>query len=299
MTAPKQIKHLLVLVLLSFLPAFAGRGQTILPSTPPPAQSPAASPAAQTPAPAVANDAAAPPSFDVASIRANTTSSDGHHHIYNDPAESHFRAVNLSIKDLIQFAYGLPDSQILGGPAWLDSAMYDIDAKSDASADAQLHALPASEARRQKQLMVQALLAERFQLKTHQETRQLPLFNLVLARDGPKFKADNSLGNTVDTGRNHLHISGTQDTVATLARELAQVLGRVVIDDTGLAGSYDLRLRWTPDNDPPPMLNGQPDPNPPPDIFTALQEQLGLKLESAKGPVPVLVIDHIERPSGN
>jgi uncharacterized protein (TIGR03435 family) len=87
--------------------------------------------------------------------------------------------------------------------------------------------------------------------------------------------------------------------VATLARELAQVLGRVVVDNTGLTGSYDLKLRWTPDNEPPPMLNGQPDPNPAPDIFTAIQEQLGLKLESGKGPVPVLVIDHIERPSEN
>ena len=243
--------------------------------------------------------AAAAPSFDVASIRANTTASDGRHHIYNDPAESHFRTVNLSIKDLIQFAYGMPDSQILGGPAWLDSAMYDIDAKSDASVDAQLHALPSSEARHQKQLMVQALLADRFQLATHQETRQLPLFNLILAKGGPTFKVDNSVGNTIDTGRNHLHISGTQDTVATLARELAQVLGRVVVDDTGLTGTYDLRLRWTQDNDPPPMLNGQPDPNPAPDIFTAIQEQIGLKLESGKGPVPVLVVDHIERPSEN
>jgi uncharacterized protein (TIGR03435 family) len=254
---------------------------------------------AQTGAQTTAPGAAASPGFDVASIRANNTSSDGRHHIYNDPAESHFRTVNLSIKDLIQFAYGLPDSQILGGPAWLDSAMYDIDAKSDTSVDAQLHTLPSNAARHRKQLMVQALLAERFQLATHQETRQLPVFNLVLAKGGPAFKADSSVGNTIDTGRNHLHISGTQDTVATLARELAQVLGRVVVDNTGLTGSYDLKLRWTPDNEPPPMLNGQPDPNPAPDIFTAIQEQLGLKLESGKGPVPVLVIDHIERPSEN
>jgi len=239
------------------------------------------------------------PNFDVASIRPNTTSSDGHHHIYSDSAESHFRTVNLSIKDLIQFAYGLPDSQILGGPAWVDSAMYDIDAKSDAAVDAQLKALPSADARHQKQQMVQALLAERFGLKTHEETRQLPIFNLVVAKGGIKFEPKDNVGNTVDTGRNRLHVSGMQNTVAILARELAQVMGRVVVDKTGVSGSYDLKLRWTPDNAPPPLINGAPDPDPPPDIFTAIQEQLGLKLESAKGPVPVLVIDQIDRPTEN
>ncbi len=249
------------------------------------AQSPATAPATAT--------------FDVAAIRENTNSADGHHHIYNDPAESHFRTVNLPIKDLIQFAYGIPNSQILGGAAWLDSAMYDIDAKSDVSVDARLKALPTVDARHRKQLMVQALLAERFQLRTHDETRQLPLFDLIVAKGGIKFKPDNSVGNVVDTGRNRLHISGMQDTVAILARELAQVLGRVVVNKTAVSGSYDLTLRWTPENAPPPLLNGAPDPNAPPDLFTAIQEQLGLKLESAKGPVGVLVIDHIERPTEN
>jgi uncharacterized protein (TIGR03435 family) len=241
----------------------------------------------------------ATPTFDVAAIRENTAANDGHHHIYNDPAESHFRTVNLSTKDLIQFAFGIPSSQILGGPAWLDSAMYDTDAKSDASVDAQLKTLPSADARHEKQLMVQALLAERFQLKTHTETRQLPIFNLVVAKGGVTFKLDNKVGNTDDTGRNHLHVSGTQNTVAVLARELAQMQGRAVINKTGLTGSYDLTLRWTPENSATPLLNGAPDPNPPPDLFTAIQEQLGLKLESAKGPVEVMVIDHIERPSEN
>jgi uncharacterized protein (TIGR03435 family) len=239
------------------------------------------------------------PTFDVASIRENMNSADGHHHIYNDPAESHFRAVNLSIKDLLQFAYGMPDSQIVGGAAWLDSGMYDIDAKSDPSVDVQLKGLPTADARHQKQLMVQALLAERFQLRTHEETRELPVFDLVVAKGGIKFEPNNSVGNTIDEGRNHLHVSGMQNTVAILARELAQVLGRVVIDKTGVSGSYDLRLSWTPDKAAPQMINGEPDPNTPPDLFTSIQERLGLKLESAKGPVMVLVIDHIERPSEN
>lgn len=242
----------------------------------------------------------APPAatFDVAAIHLSSAT-DGHHHIYNNPAESRFRTGNLSLRDLIQFAYGLPDSQILGGPAWLDSTMFDIDAKADASVDAQLHAMPTEQARQQKQLMVQALLADRFQLKTHTETRQLPVFALIVAKGGPKFEPSKVNGTTINTGRNRLHIAGSDDTVSILARELAQALGRVVLNQTGLAGRYDLTLRWTPDDAPTPALNGAPDPNPAPDIFTAIQEQLGLKLESTKGPVTVLVIDSVQMPSAN
>jgi uncharacterized protein (TIGR03435 family) len=246
-----------------------------------------------------AQTAAAPQTFDVASIHVNNTETDGHHHILNNSAESRFRTVNLALRDLIQFAYGLPDSQILGGPAWLDSTMFDIDAKSDSLVDAQLHALPTEQARHQKQLMVQALLADRFQLKAHQETRQLPLYALAVAKGGPKFKSSQINGTIIDTGRSRLHIAGSDDTVSILARELAQALGRVVLNQTGLTGRFDLTLRWTPDDASPPMLNGAPDPNAPPGIFTAIQEQLGLKLESTKGPVPVLVIDSVEMPSAN
>lgn len=252
----------------------------------------AASALAQSPA------SAAAPTFDVAAIHLSSAT-DGHHHIYNDPGESRFRTGNLSLRDLIQFAYGLPDSQILGGPAWLDTTMFDIDAKADASVDAQLHAMPTERARQQKQLMVQALLADRFQLKAHQETRQLPVFALVVAKDGPKFKPAKVNGTTIDTYRTRLHIAGSDDTLSILARELAQALGRVVVNQTGLVGRYDLNLRWTPDDAPPPTLNGATDPNAPPGIFTAIQEQLGLKLESTKGPVPVLVIDNVQMPSAN
>ncbi|MGA3129402.1 MAG: TIGR03435 family protein [Terracidiphilus sp.] len=242
--------------------------------------------------------AATVPTFDVASIRLSNVS-DGHHHIYNDVRESHFRTGNLSVRDLIQYAYGIPNSQILGGPAWFDSTMFDIDAKSDPVVDAQLHALPSADAAHQKQLMVRALLADRFQLKTHNETRELPLYVLVVAKGGPKFQPSKINGTTIDTHPTRLHIAGSDDTVAILARELAQALGRVVLNKTGLTGRYDLNLRWTSDDSPAPLLNGAPDPDAPPDIFTAIQEQLGLKLESSKGPVPVLVIDRVEIPSAN
>jgi uncharacterized protein (TIGR03435 family) len=146
--------------------------------------------------------------------------------------------------------------------------------------------------------MVQALLADRFQLKTHQETRQLPIYTLVVAKDGPKFKPSKINGTTDDTGRTRLHVAGSDDTISILARELARTLGRVVVNQTGLTGRYDLRLQWTPDDAPPP--NGAPlDPSEAPGIFTAIQEQLGLKLESGRGPVPVIVIDSVEMPSAN
>jgi len=243
-----------------------------------------------------AQTAAPAPSFDVASIHINNTETDGHHHIISDPSESHFRTVNLALRDLIQFAYGVPDSQILGGPDWIDSVMFDIDAKADPAIDAQLRTLPTEEARHQNQLMVQALMADRFQLKVHQETRQLPVYSLVVIKGGPKFKASTVNGTTIDTGRSRLHIAGRDDTIGILSRELAQVLGRPVLNQTGLSGRYDVSLRWTPDDAAAPAASNS---DVQPDIFTAIQEQLGLKLESTKGPVPVLVIDSVEKPSPN
>jgi uncharacterized protein (TIGR03435 family) len=245
---------------------------------------------AQTTVPATSD------TFDVISIHQNNTAADGHHHIYNNPSDSHFRTVNLSLKDLLQFAYDLPKSQILGAPPWLDSTMFDIEAKSGPSIDAELQALPSDQARRRKQLMVQALLADRFKLVAHQETRQLPVYALVVAKGGPKFNPSTINGTTISTGRTRLHVAGSDDTIAILARELAQVLGRVVLNNTGLSARYDLTLQWTPDD---ALTNGASDPNLPPGIFTAIREQLGLKLDSTKGPVPVLVLDHVETPSAN
>lgn len=143
------------------------------------------------------------------------------------------------------------------------------------------------------------MLKQRFSLTTHEETRELPIYNLVLAKSGAKFQPSDRNGTTIDTGRSRIHVQGSDDTIGLLARELAQSQGRVVVNKTGLAGRYDLTLRWTPDDAPTPLLNGEPDPNAPPGLFTAIQEQLGLKLESSKGPVPVLVIDHIDHPSEN
>jgi len=250
----------------------------------------------------VANDSASEKSaftFDVASIHSSPPSSDGHNHIWNDVHESHFRTGNLCIRDLIQYAYNLPKSQIIGGSAWLDSAMFDIDAKSSADTDQALKAMSTEDAAQRKRFMVQGLLKERMALSAHEETRTLPVYKLVLAKGGAKFQSSDVHGTTVDRRRSALHIQGGDDTLDLLTRELAQILGRVVVNKTGLSGRYDLTLRWTPDDAPSPSLNGSPDPNAPPNLFTAIQEQLGLKLKTGKAPVTVLVIDHIEKPSEN
>jgi uncharacterized protein (TIGR03435 family) len=248
---------------------------------------------------AQAPEAVPAPSFDVVSIHLSPPSPDGHNHIYNDIHESHFRTGNLSIRDLIQYAYNLPKSQIIGGPQWLNSTMYDIDAKSGPEADTRLKTMSGDDAAQQKRIMVKALLAERFALAAHNEARELPLYNLVLAKGGPRFQPSIRNGTTIDAGRSRIHVAGSDDTIGLLARELAQSQGRVVLNKTGLSGRYDLTLRWTPDDAPLPLLNGAPDPNAPPGLFTAIQEQLGLKLESGKGTVEVLVIDRIEQPSAN
>jgi uncharacterized protein (TIGR03435 family) len=239
------------------------------------------------------------PAFDIASIRLSPPSPDGHYHIWNDDHESNFRTGNLSIRDLIQYAYNLPKSQIIGGSPWLDSTTYDINAKSDPEVDAQLKAMPNEEAAQQKRLMVQALLKERFSCITHEESRELPIYNLVLAKGGARFQPSEKHGTTIQEGPSRIHVQGSDDTIGLLARELARSESRVVVNKTGLTGRYDLTLRWTPNDAPPALLNGGIDPNAPPDLFTAIQEQLGLKLESGKGSVPVLVIDHIEKPTEN
>jgi uncharacterized protein (TIGR03435 family) len=253
-------------------------------------------PVPQSVAPPV-DHSTATPIFDVASVHLSAPSPDGHNHIWNDIHESHFRTGNLSIRDLIQYAYNLPKSQIVGGPGWLDSAMYDINAKSSPEVDARLKGMPDGDAAQQKRLMVRELLKERFSLTTHEETRVLPVYNLVLAKGGAKFQPSDHSGTTIDAGRSRIHVQGSDDTIGLLARELAQSQGRVVVNNTGLTGRYDLILRWTPDDASTPLQNG--DSNALPGLFTAIQDQLGLKLESGKGPVPVLVIDHIEPPSAN
>ncbi|MEO6816084.1 MAG: TIGR03435 family protein [Edaphobacter sp.] len=225
------------------------------------------------------------PAFEVATIKPAAPSPDGHTHI-NYPPGDNFSAINITLLNPMRWAYKIPEKQILNGPSWLSSTRFDIQAKADSTEQIK----PLRFDQDLKRRMVQALFADRFYLKLHQETRALPAYDLVIAKNGSKLQLAKSDGKTIRVGRSYF--TGQGLTTAIIAEQLSDISGRIVIDKTNLKGSYDLKLQWTPD-DAPATNNSAPS------FFTALQEQLGLKLESAKEAVPVLVIDHIELPTPN
>lgn len=252
------------------------------------------------------------PTFQTVSIKQNTSNgTDPTHHPMG-------LGVDASLRLLIRFAYSavsphslpLPASQVLGGPDWIDSLRYDIDART-ADTDP-----------KQIRLMWQTLLADRFKLKLHRETRELPTYDLTVVKNGPQLPAAKAadcvsfppgtqprhIPGKVDCGyvsgpfgdSAGLRIRGSKIRMADLVRELTSVLDRPVLDQTGFPGEFDLNLTFRADNALAgfPGLGGSTDPNLP-NIFAALDEQLGLRLVPAMGPVEVLVIDHAERPIGN
>ena len=264
------------------------------------AQSAAVAAASGTP-PAVPAAAAPTPAFDVVSVKLSKPGASGSNSDFNKET---YTATNVTLKEIIQYdAYEIPGPQILGIPPALERVAFDIQAKIDPAVYAQMKTQGKEQFYLQFQQMVQQLLADRFKLAVHTETRELPVYALTIAKNGPRLQPANDphAGTSFSSGRaGQLTAKGTsaEQFAQKLTRSLSDELGRIVIDKTGLTGRYDLTLRWTPDIGPAPMLNGQPDTSAP-SIFTAIQEQLGLKLEPAKGPVPVLVIDHAEMPSEN
>src|SRR5215471_3446391 len=227
-----------------------------------------------------------PTAFDVASVKPANSGRPGMS-IETEPGR--FKAINATVSFLIQYAYTIKDFQLSGGPGWMGSDKFDIDARGEAQTGD-----------REFPPMMRKLLADRFQLKFHQETKTLPVFDLVVAKDGPKFsRAPETAQGGTRANSGQLTIS--KGTLASLASILSNILGKRVIDKTGLTGEYEMKLKWTPDDFQPPPLrpNGPPPDANNPSIFTAIQEQLGLKLESARGPVEVLVIDRLEKPTEN
>ena len=205
--------------------------------------------------------------------------------------------INTALSDLISFSYGLHIRQVIGGPSWMESEKYDITGQPEGQGMPNVN---------QMRDMIRALLADRFKLTTHRETRELSAYALVVAPGGPKMtKNDNNpngLPGLLFRGLGNLPV--TNATMGDFAgvMQLA-VLDRPVIDKTGLQGRWDFTLTWTPDETqfasfgvriPTPT-----DPNAPPVLFTAIQEQACLKFESVRAPVEVLVIDRVERPSEN
>jgi uncharacterized protein (TIGR03435 family) len=240
--------------------------------------------------------------FEVAAIKPNKSGGGGSRSSFDG---IRLTATNISVKSLIQYdAYGIPAPQILGGPNWLASDRFDIEAKVDDALVAEMAKLDREQRNQMERKMVQQLLADRFKLAVHHETKELPVYALVVAKGGPKLTAskDPDKGTSTSSNNGRLTTKGsTMEKLAeTLTANLARELGRVVIDKTGIEGRYDLALTWSPENNSAAMMNASNEASPPgPSIFTALQEQLGLKLESSKGPVQTLVIDHIEQPSEN
>lgn len=250
---------------------------------------------AQTPTPSVRI-----PSYDVVSIKPNKTAST------NDDIsiyDSTFDGINVSLKMLILSAYGLKQGQLVGLPPWGYSARFDVSAKIVDPDKKAIEALTPEQFRS----MQQPILTDRFHLTFHHELKMLPVFELVVAKGGPKFKTITAAERASDQGVNGVHAGDTNEQtnshggtltatgvpLSVLIAQLSTRVDRIVVDKTGLTGEYNLQLTWSPEDAGPQAADA------PPDIFTALQEQLGLKLQPAKGEIETFVVDHVDMPSEN
>jgi uncharacterized protein (TIGR03435 family) len=221
--------------------------------------------------------------FEVASIKPTSTQ-DGSFAI-NFPPGGRFSARNITVHNLLRSAYGLEDYQIAGGPAWINSPGFDIEAKAEA--------VGGGVPREQILTMIQSLLADRFRMAMHRETQQLPVYNLVVGKTGVRMQAADPDAEE-DRSLRMGHLIARRMSMTTLGNLLAFDLKRPVKDETGLSGEFAFTLDWTRG-----LGESDAGQSSGPSLFTAVQEQLGLKLESAKGPVEVLVIDRLEKPSEN
>jgi uncharacterized protein (TIGR03435 family) len=231
-----------------------------------------------------------------------------------------YRAEDTNVHSLIQQAYDIQDYQLSGISDWMNKERYDIEAKMDPSVADALSKLPAAQLKLARQQMLQTLLAERFNLKIHRESKDGPVYFLTVGKNGPKLpdaktRTTPFLNADGTPARGSIQIgpgtgTGGADkarafsfSTKSLADWLTTRIHRPVLDKTGLTGAYDFTLEWMPDapqtSSPDastavtlPGVPGAP-------LFTALQEQLGLKLEPGKSPIETIVIDHVERPSGN
>ncbi len=251
----------------------------------------------QSNAPAPPGASAKPPAYEVVSIRENKSLSSSSGDRVNGGS---FSAENETLLLLIATAYHRITAsdqgivmldQITGLPGWAESERFNVEAKMDADAAAAARNLPFMQLMQLHQPLLRVALSERFQLRTHFETRERPVYDLVIAKGGSKLKEST----TSETGvlrRSNGDWEGRSYPIDGLAFNLSGELGRIVVDKTGLAGKYSFTLHFTPNDQ-----QGSPDAGP--TLLTALEEQLGLKLVPAKGPIDTLVVDHVERPSAN
>jgi uncharacterized protein (TIGR03435 family) len=221
-----------------------------------------------------------------------------------------FNTVNQSLKEIIKFAYDLSvgtDQQISGGPKWVSSEKFDIVAKPDSGTIAALQKLTGSERTQQVRLMVQTLIEDRFKLRVHHDTRVLPVLSLSVDKKGlkitpSKMEADPKRWEGIRGKPGQLEGHACEIALfANVLTALPEVGGRLVLNRTGLMGKYDFMLKWMPDSTlGPPSIGSATSPDPSaPSLFTAIAQQLGLKLEATKGPVDTIVIDSVTVPSPN
>jgi uncharacterized protein (TIGR03435 family) len=237
----------------------------------------------------------ADPSFEVATVKPAKPEEQGRAFLVRG---RQFSTINTTLTSLVSFAYDLQDKQIVGGPDWMTTDKWDIEAQPD---------VPGVPNQKQLKSMLQKLLANRFQLKFHKDQKDLSAYVLAVAKSGAKMNKNesdpNGLPGLFFQGLGILSVRNA--TMADFAQLMqSAVLDRPVVDRTALAGKYDFQLKWTPDESqfggmgikvPPPSEAADA----PPPLFTALQEQLGLKMDVEKTPVQVYVLDHVEKPSAN
>lgn len=232
--------------------------------------------------------------FEVASIKPSKPGAQGGG-IKPLPGGQTYVATNVPVGLMIRLMYHLNSSQISGGPGWLDTDRYDVEAKADAP-----HTID------ELHVMFQNLLVDRFKLQFHNETKVLPAYELVVDKSVSKM-TENHNPEHFDIPiqvREFGSVQATHCSMSYLSWVVSQFLNKPVIDQTGLTGYYDFKLEWTPELPPEAVARAQAEgrtlpPTNGPDIFTAVREQLGLRLDSQKGPVQVMVIDHVEKPSEN
>jgi uncharacterized protein (TIGR03435 family) len=236
------------------------------------------------------------PSFEVATIKLSPPDEQGKFFTVTR-GSNQVRTGNTTLNDLIVFAYGVHPKQLINAPDWADKDKFDILGKPDAEGvpnQAQLRT------------MMQKLLASRFQLTFHKDTRELSVYELVVAKGGPKLTPSAAQGNLPGLFFRGLgDLPARNATMADFAGLLqAAVLDKPVVDHTGISGRYDFELKWTPDQSQFEALGGVKNPpadtpDAPPDLYTAIQQQIGLKLDSTKAPTDVMVIDKVAQPSPN
>ena len=260
---------------------------------------------------ATAMQAQSVPAYDAVSIKPNK--GDGvMMRVMINQGQDRYAGTNVTLKMLLQYAYGLKtEDQVQGLTGAPDSSRFDVEAKMDAETVETLKKLSKDDALVQQRVMMQAMLADRFKLKVHHETKELGMYDLVIAKGGFKLKdadPNDSYANGMKAPDGTSHpgmmrmgmgeLTGQGIGMAGVANFLAQRLHKQVMDKTGLTGKYDIQLKWTPD-DMPTESHEATGADSAPSIFTALQEQLGLRLEPVKGPVDTIVVDHVEMPTEN